>query len=102
MIGEHLIFTFSAGGVQVFLTIQHELIRCSFGRTGVGRDQNPTVRLFRVYDVIQPLFEALMCCLAFSNVDLNDMGGCHDIPPFQKCAADVPAQSAAVLLCFFL
>lgn len=102
MIGEHLIPAFSAGSVQVFLTIQHELIRCSFGETGVGRDQKPTVRLFRVHDVIQPLFDALICCFAFSNVDRNDMGGCHDIPPFQKRAADVNAPSAAVSLWVFL
>ena len=102
MTGEYLILAFPSGSVQVLLTIQHELIRCSFGGTGVRLDQKPIVCLFRVRDVIQPLFDALICCLAFSNVDRNDMGCCHDIPPFQKYAADVTAPSAAVLLCFFL
>ena len=45
MIGEHLIPAFSAGSVQVFLTIQHELLRCSFGgEGGRAREYYPLVK----------------------------------------------------------
>ena len=77
MIADHFVFLRASCVCLVFLAEKHELIRRSFGRAGVSRNQNSAVRLFRIHDVIQPFSNTLPGSFPFVDVNGHDSCGCH-------------------------